>query len=93
MGKYKDRIISYIIGCLIGIIISVYTTSKVTTDKEYVITDTIYNTTVLDSIEYKVTIRDSIIIKLKKKVVYETEQAINANDSDAVKQFRELASE
>lgn len=55
------------------------------------IIDTIYNKIVLDSIEYRIRTKDSIIVELKKQVKYEIEQAINANDSDAVKQFYELA--
>ena len=53
--------------------------------------DTVYNKVVLDSINYNIHIKDSTIVELKKKVEYETEQAINANDSDAIKQFYELA--
>lgn len=56
-----------------------------------IIYDTIYNKVVLDSIKYKIHIKDSIIIELKNKVEYEMEQAINANNSNAVKQFYELA--
>lgn len=55
------------------------------------IIDTTYNKVVLDSIEYRIRIKDSVIVELKKQVKYEIEQAINANDSDAVKQFYELA--
>ena len=53
--------------------------------------DTVYNKVVLDSINYNIHIKDSTIVKLKQKVEYETEQAISANDSDAIKQFYELA--
>lgn len=55
------------------------------------IIDTTYNKVVLDSIEYRIYIKDSVIVELKKQVKYEIEQAINANDSDAVKQFYKLA--
>lgn len=55
------------------------------------IIDTTYNKVVLDSIEYRIRTKDSVIVELKKQVKYEIEQAINANDSDAVKQFYELA--
>lgn len=55
------------------------------------IIDTTYNKVMLDSIEYRICIKDSVIVELKKQVKYETEQAINANDSDAVKQFYKLA--
>ena len=55
------------------------------------IIDTTYNKVVLDSIEYRIRTKDSVIVELKKQVKYEIEQAINANDSDAVKQIYELA--
>lgn len=55
------------------------------------IVDTIYNKVILDSIEHRIYIKDSTIVELKKKVVYEITQAVNATDSDAVKQFYELA--
>ena len=53
--------------------------------------DTIYNKTILDSISYDIKVKDSIIVKLKHKMQYEIEQAINADDSTAIKQFYELA--
>lgn len=55
------------------------------------IIDTTYNKVVLDSIEYRIRIKDSVIVELKKQVKYEIEQAINASDTDAVKQFYKLA--
>ena len=55
------------------------------------IIDTTYNKVMLDSIEYKIYTKDSIIVELKKQVKYEIEQAINASDTDAVKQFYKLA--
>ena len=54
--------------------------------------DTTYNIITLDSIRYNIKIKDSVIIKLKKELVYEMEKAINADDSTAVIQFKELAS-
>lgn len=53
--------------------------------------DTMYNKVILDSIEYNIHKKDSIIVKLKKRTEYEMEQAINANDSVAIEQFKELA--
>lgn len=53
--------------------------------------DTTYNIVTLDSIRYNIKVKDSIIVELKKRVVYEMEQAINADDSTAVIQFKELA--
>lgn len=56
-----------------------------------IVPDTTYNKVTLDSIEYNIHKKESIIIELKKRTEYEIEQAINANDSIAIKQFKELA--
>lgn len=53
--------------------------------------DTIYKKEVVDSIEYKIKTKDSVIINLQHKfktIIYEAQ---TNNDSDAVKQFLELA--
>lgn len=55
--------------------------------------DTVYNKIILDSIRYDIRNKDSIIIKLKKQITYEVQQAISANDSIAIEQFKQLASE
>lgn len=84
-------IIVYGIICfIIGYCIAYNNNSKIEYNND-ILPDTMYNKVMLDSIEYNIKIKDSIIIKLKKRTEYETEQAINANDSDAVKQFYELA--
>lgn len=56
-----------------------------------IVPDTTYNKVTLNSIEYNIHKKESIIIELKKRTKYEIEQAINANDSVAIKQFKELA--
>ena len=76
----------FIVGILIG---SNYKHNNTETITIY---DTVYNKTILDSISYNIKVKDSIIVKLKHKMQYEIEQAINANDSDAIKQFYELTS-
>jgi hypothetical protein len=55
--------------------------------------DTVYNKIILDSIRYDIRNKDSIVIKLKKQITYEVKQAISANDSIAIEQFKQLASE
>lgn len=84
-----------IIACIITNIYSDYIRYKNKKDNikhnTVEIVDTTYNKIVLDSIEYKIHTKDSIVVKLKKKVEYEITQALNATDSDAVKQFYELA--
>ena len=56
-----------------------------------ILPDTTYNKVILDSIEYNIHKKDSTIVELKKRIEYEMEQAINANDSVAIEQFKELA--
>lgn len=73
----------FIVGILIG--------SNYKHNNTETIYDTVYNKTILDSISYNIKVKDSIIVKLKHKMQYEIEQAINSSDSDAVKQFYELA--
>lgn len=53
--------------------------------------DTTYNKVLLDSIEYNIELKCSTIVELKKLSKYETEQAINSNDSAAIEQFKSLA--
>lgn len=79
-------IICFIIGFCIG-----NKNNNKTDYNNVIVHDTTYNKIILDSIEYNIHIKDSIIVKLKKKIEYEMEQAINANDSNAIKQFYELA--
>ena len=55
-------------------------------------TDTLYNTIYLDSITYKITIRDSIIYHLKIETNEAIEQSYSINDSDAVELFKQLTS-
>ena len=55
--------------------------------------DTTYNKVILDSIEYNIKKKDSVIVEIKKKIKYEIEESNNLNDSDAVILFKQLASE
>lgn len=93
--RNKIIIILVIIACIITNVCSDYIRYKNKKDNvkhnTIEIVDTTYNKIVLDSIEYRIHTKDSIIVKLKKKVEYEITQALNATDSDAVKQFYELA--
>ena len=75
----------FIVGILIG------SNYKHNNTETIIIYDTVYNKTILDSISYNIKVKDSIIVKLKHKMQYEIEQAINADDSTAIKQFYELA--
>lgn len=61
--------------------------------KDVVVYDTTYNKVVLDSIERRIIRRDSVIVDIKRKIQYDVEKAMLANDSDAIKQFKRLAGE
>ena len=96
MEKRTKIIIAIIIvACIVINIFNDYTKYKNKKDKvkhnTIEIVDTTYNKIVLDSIEYRIRTKDSVIVELKKQVKYEIEQAINADDSTAIKQFYELA--
>lgn len=58
-----------------------------------IIQDTTYNHIILDSIKYRLIEKDSIIYNIKEDLKNDIQEAINANDSNVVKQFYELVSE
>lgn len=93
--RTKIVIVIIIAACIVINIFNDYTKYKNKKDKvkhnTVEVVDTTYNKIVLDSIEYKIHTKDSVVVKLKTKVKYEIIQAFNATDSDAVKQFYELA--
>lgn len=60
-------------------------------NKEIVITDTIYNKKVVDSIQLNINKLETTIVDIKKRYEYEKEQALNDSDSVAVRRFLELA--
>ena len=60
-------------------------------NKKIVITDTIYNKKVIDSIQLDINKLETPIVDIKKRYEYEKEQALNDSDSIAVKRFLELA--
>lgn len=60
-------------------------------NKKIIITDTIYNKKVIDSIQLDINKLETTIVDVKKRYEYEKEQALNDSDSIAVKRFLELA--
>lgn len=87
-NKIRTIIDIMLVSCIITMMIFVSNDSKNDINtKNYSFNDTIINTAYKDSIIYDIKHRDSIIYKIKIKAKYEIEKAINANDSDAVKQF------
>lgn len=91
-----NNILGFVIFSIIGFIASYIITNKIInprTNNLILVTDTLYNKIILDSIEYNINKKDSIIINIKNNAKYEIEQAVNADDSVAIKQFYELTSE
>lgn len=60
-------------------------------NKDVIITDTIYNKKVIDSIQLNINKLETTIVDIKKRYEYEKEQALNDSDSVAVRRFLELA--
>lgn len=76
------------VGYIIG-----YRKAKSDINDNVVIQDTTYNPVTLDSVKYHLIEKDSIIYNIKENLKYDIQEAVNANDSNVVKQFYELVSE
>lgn len=70
-----------------------YRKAKNNINDNIIIQDTTYNHIILDSIKYHLIEKDSIIYNIKEDLKDDIQEAINANDSNVVKQFYELVSE
>lgn len=81
-------LIVFSVGYTIG-----YRKAKSNINDNIVIQDTTYNHIILDSIKYCLIEKDSIIYNIKEDLKDDIQEAINANDSNVVKQFYELVSE
>lgn len=81
-------LIVFSVGYTIG-----YRKAKSNINDNIVIQDTTYNYMILDSIKYRLIKKDSIIYNIKEDLKDDIQEAINANDSNVVKQFYELVSE
>lgn len=81
-------LIVFSVGYTIG-----YRKAKSNINDNIVIQDTAYNHIILDSIKYRLIEKDSIIYNIKEDLKDDIQEAINANDSNVVKQFYELVSE
>lgn len=81
-------LIVFSVGYTIG-----YRKAKSNINDNIVIQDTTYNHIILDSIKYHLIEKDSIIYNIKEDLKDDIQEAINANDSNVVKQFYELVSE
>lgn len=81
-------LIVFSVGYTIG-----YRKAKSNINDNIVIQDTTYNHIILDSIKYRFIEKDSVIYNIKEDLKDDIQEAINANDSNVVKQFYELVSE
>ena len=81
-------LIVFSVGYTIG-----YRKAKSNINDNIIIQDTTYNHIILDSIKYRLIEKDSIIYNIKEDLKDDIQEAINANDSNIVKQFYELVSE
>ena len=81
-------LIVFSVGYTIG-----YRKAKSNINDNIVIQDTIYNYIILDSIKHRLIEKDSIIYNIKEDLKDDIQEAINANDSNVVKQFYDLVSE
>lgn len=93
----KSNIIITILVCLLfGILLYIFYTNKynqrIENKQNIIIVDTTYNTITLDSIEYNIIYRDSIVYQLKQKMQYEKDKVLDMSNDDAVKLFYELVS-
>lgn len=82
------NLIVFSVGYTIG-----YRKAKSNINDNIVIQDTTYNYIILDSIKHRLIEKDSIIYNIKEDLKDDIQEAINANDSNVVKQFYELVSE
>lgn len=81
---------------IIAIIFFIYVVKqKEINNDKYIINkpDTVYNKIVIDSLEYIIIKKDSIIYNIKENVKEEINFAINADDSTTVMLFQKLVSE
>lgn len=95
MEKFNKILLSLIVNLIVfsvGYTIG-YRKAKNNINDNVIIQDTTYNHIILDSIKYRLIEKDSIIYNIKEDLKDDIQEAINANDSNVVKQFYELVSE
>ena len=86
----------FIIFMMIIIISNLYFVCNkyINNDSETIINnDTIYNTTILDSIKYNIIVRDSIIYNLKQEMTNEIKESYSLTDSACIKLYEQLLKE
>lgn len=83
------RLMLYILMFIFGYVVGCDKTNDELSKK--IIIDTTYNTITLDSIQYNIIKKDSIIKIIKGEMTNEINKAINADDSTVIEQFKHLA--
>lgn len=84
------RLMLYILMFIFGYVVGCDKTNDELSKK--IIIDTTYNTITLDSIQYNIIKKDSMIKIIKREMTNEIDKAINADDSTVIEQFKHLAS-
>ena len=100
MGTYNDirkskniiKIISILL--FISICFNVYqykinNTNNINTDKPFIPIDTTYNKVILDSLEYNILYRDTIIYNIKQQIIEDEKTIISLDDSSTITLFFE----
>lgn len=91
--KTQFKVLICVICFVIGYILGVCDKKTSNNYKETNKIDTTYNMIELDSITYKITVKDSIIYHLKIQSNEAIEKSYSISDSDAVVLFKQLTSE
>ena len=91
--KTQFKVLICILCFITGYVIGVCDKETTNSNKSIIEIDTTYNTIELDSITYKIIIKDSIIYHLKIQSNEAIEKSYSINDSDAVVLFKQLTSE
>lgn len=95
MEKKINRLFVFILGCLIGACAAFYFHYKEHKDNanQVIVSDTIYNKVVLDSIEVNIKYKDSVIKHIKYEMQYEIKKVDTISDSATVELFKQLCTD
>ena len=90
-----EKLLELLILCMVCISFGfIVGRNSVHCDKHYIeINDTIYDTTILDSIQYNIIVRDSIIYNLKQEMTNEIKESYSLTDSACIKLYEQLLKE
>lgn len=91
--KTQFKVLICVLCFITGYVSGVCDKETTNSNKSIIEIDTTYNTIELDSITYKIIVKDSIIYHLKIQSNEAIEKSYSINDSDAVILFKQLTSE